>query len=649
MGLERISAVMLGVHDNYDIDLFKTLIAASVAETGVAAEGAARPSHRVIADHLRSSCFLIADGVSPSNEGRGYVLRRIMRRAMRHAHLLGAADPLMHKLAPTLISEMGGAYPELHRASALITETLRQEEIRFRTTLGRGMTLLDEATSSLKTGDVLSGETAFKLYDTYGFPLDLTQDAVRAKGLTVDLAGFDAAMDGQRAMARDAWKGSGQTAQAAEWFSLRDAFGQTDFIGYEATEGEGEVLAMVRDGAVVETAEPGQTVQVLLDRTPFYAESGGQAGDTGVLVGIGRVLDTSKQAGDLHVQEVERTAPLKVGDRVTARVDEARRTTTRANHSAAHLVHEALRRVLGPHVSQKGQLVDGERMRFDFSHSGPLTPDELERVESEVNAVVLQNIPAETDEMTPEEAIAAGAMALFGEKYGDRVRVLSLGHALDGDGAYSVELCGGTHVARTGDVGLFKITTESGVAAGVRRIEALTGEAARRYLLDQAAVAQGLAQQFKTPISEVTARVDGLIADRRRLEKELADAKKQLAMGGGSGGAPASPEEIGGVQVIARILDGVGGKDLRPIAEDFRKQLGSGIVALVGVADGKAAVTVAVTADLTGRFNAADLARAAVLAMGGQGAGGKPDFAQGGAPDDSRAAEGLAAVKAALV
>jgi alanyl-tRNA synthetase len=649
MGLERISAVMQGVHDNYDIDLFKTLIAASVAETGVAAEGAARPSHRVIADHLRSSCFLIADGVSPSNEGRGYVLRRIMRRAMRHAHLLGAADPLMHKLAPTLINEMGGAYPELHRASALITETLRQEEIRFRTTLGRGMTLLDEATSSLKTGDVLSGETAFKLYDTYGFPLDLTQDAVRVKGLTVDLAGFDAAMDGQRAMARDAWKGSGQTAQAAEWFSLRDAFGQTDFIGYEATEGEGEVLAMVREGAVVETAEPGQTVQVLLDRTPFYAESGGQAGDTGVLVGIGRVLDTSKQAGDLHVQEVELTAPLKVGARVTARVDEARRTTTRANHSAAHLVHEALRRVLGPHVSQKGQLVDGERMRFDFSHSGPLTPDELERVESEVNAVVLQNIPAETDEMTPEEAIAAGAMALFGEKYGDRVRVLSLGHALDGDGAYSVELCGGTHVARTGDVGLFKITTESGVAAGVRRIEALTGEAARRYLLDQAAVAQGLAQQFKTPISEVTARVDGLIADRRRLEKELADAKKQLAMGGGSGGAPAGPEEIGGVQVIARILDGVGGKDLRPIAEDFRKQLGSGIVALVGVADGKAAVTVAVTADLTGRFNAADLARAAVLAMGGQGAGGKPDFAQGGAPDDSRAAEGLAAVKAALV
>jgi alanyl-tRNA synthetase len=648
MGLERLSAVLQGVHDNYDIDLFKALIAASVSETGVPAVGAARPSHRVIADHLRSSCFLIADGVSPSNEGRGYVLRRIMRRAMRHAHLLGAAEPLMHRLAPVLIQEMGGAYPELHRAQALITETLRQEEVRFRTTLGRGMTLLDEATASLSTGDVLSGETAFKLYDTYGFPLDLTQDAVRAKGLTVDLAGFDEAMAGQRAMAREAWKGSGQTAQGAEWFSLRDAFGQTDFIGYEINEGRGEVLALVRDGAAVEAAEAGQTVQVLLDRTPFYGEGGGQAGDTGEFIGVGKVLDTSKQAGDLHVHLVELIAPLKVGDQVTARVDEARRVTTRANHSAAHLAHAALRHVLGPHVSQKGQLVDGERMRFDFSHGGPLTPDELDRVEAEVNAVVLQNIPAETKEMTPDDAIAAGAMALFGEKYGDRVRVLALGHALEGEGAYSVELCGGTHVARTGDVGLFKIISEGGVAAGVRRIEALTGEAARRYLLDQAGVAQGLAQQFKTPVSEVAIRVEGLIADRRRLEKELADAKRQLALGGGSGAAPAGPEEIGGIKIIARILDGVGGKDLRPIAEEFRKQVGSGIVAVVGTADGKAAVTVAVTADLVGRFNAADLARAAVLAMGGQGAGGKPDFAQGGAPDDSKAAEGLAAIKAAL-
>jgi alanyl-tRNA synthetase len=648
MGLERISAVMQGVHDNYDIDLFKTLIAKSVEETGVPAEGAARPSHRVIADHLRSSCFLIADGVGPSNEGRGYVLRRIMRRAMRHAHLLGAAEPLMYKLAPTLIEEMGGAYPELHRAQALITETLRQEEVRFRTTLGRGMTLLDEATAALTAGDVLSGDTAFKLYDTYGFPLDLTQDAVRAKGLTVDLAAFDEAMAGQRAMARDAWKGSGQTAQAAEWFALRDAFGQTDFIGYETTEGKGEVLALVLDGVTVEQAEPGQTVQVLLDRTPFYAESGGQAGDTGVFDGVGRVLDTSKQAGDLFVHEIELTSPLKVGDHVIAWVDEARRTTTRANHSAAHLVHAALRHVLGPHVSQKGQLVDGERMRFDFSHGGPLTPDELDRVEAEVNAVVLQNIPAETEEMTPDDAIAAGAMALFGEKYGDRVRVLSLGHALEGEGAYSVELCGGTHVARTGDVGLFKIISEGGVAAGVRRVEALTGEVARRYLLDQAGVAQGLAQQFKVPVAEVAVRVDGLIADRRRLEKELADAKRQLALGGGSGAAAAGPEEIGGVKVIARILEGVGGKDLRPIAEDFRKQIGSGIVALVGTADGKAAITVGVSADLIGRFNAADLARAAVLAMGGQGAGGKPDFAQGGAPDDTRAAEGLAAIKAAL-
>jgi alanyl-tRNA synthetase len=649
MGLERLSAVMQGVHDNYDIDLFRTLIAASESETGVKAEGANTPSHRVIADHLRSSCFLIADGVSPSNEGRGYVLRRIMRRAMRHAHLLGAADPLMHRLAPVLISEMGGAYPELARAGALITETLRAEEVRFRTTLGRGMTLLDEATASLSTGDVLSGETAFKLYDTYGFPLDLTQDAVRAKGLTVDLAGFDSAMDAQKTMARDAWKGSGQTAQSTEWFALRDAYGPTDFTGYEATESEGKVLAIVRDGATTPDAATGETVQVLLDRTPFYGEGGGQAGDTGEIVGVGKVLDTSKQAGDLHVQLVELTAPLKVGAAVTARVDAARRTTTRANHSAAHLAHAALRHVLGPHVSQKGQLVDGERMRFDFSHSGPLTSDEIERIEAEVNAVVLQNIPAETSEMTPDEAINAGAIALFGEKYGDRVRVLSLGNALDGPGAYSVELCGGTHVARTGDVGLFKIISESGVAAGVRRIEALTGEAARRYLLDQAGVATNLAQQFKTPVSEVLGRIDGLIADRKRLEKELSDAKKQLAMGGGgSGGAPVGPDEINGVSVIARVLEGVGGKDLRPIAEDFRKQIGSGIVALVGTADGKAAVTVAVSADLTDRFNAAELAKAAVIAMGGAGAGGKPDFAQGGAPDETKAADGLAAIKSAL-
>jgi len=651
MGLERIAAVLQGVHDNYDIDVFKALIAASVDLTGVKAEGAQAPSHRVIADHLRSSSFLLADGVTPSNEGRGYVLRRIMRRAMRHAYLLGAQEPLMHRLAPTLVAEMGQAYPELRRAEASIVETLRQEEERFRITLGRGMGLLDEATANLSAGGVLDGEVAFKLYDTYGFPLDLTQDAVRAKGITVDTAGFDVAMDKQRQMARANWSGSGQQGAAAAWFGIKEARGATAFVGYETTETTGTVQALLVDGVEVNAAEAGQTVEVLLDRTSFYAEGGGQAGDTGVIEAAGvesRVVDTQKQAGDLHVHRVELAGPLAVGDSVVASVDAARRTTTRANHSAAHLVHAALHHVLGPHVAQKGQLVDGERMRFDFSHGGPLSADEIERIEAEVNAVIRQNVAARTEEMAPQEAIEAGAVALFGEKYGASVRVLTLGDSLTEAGkAYSVELCGGTHVARTGDIALFKIVSEQGVAAGVRRIEALTGEAARRFLLDQAGVARALADQFKTPVSEVTARVDALVADRKRLEKELAEAKKQLALGGG-GGAASGPEDVGGVALIARVLDGVGGKELRGVAEEFKKQLASGIVALVGTSDGKAAVTVAVTADLVGRFSAADLAKAAVLAMGGQGAGGKADFAQGGAPDATKAEAGLEAIKAAL-
>jgi alanyl-tRNA synthetase len=651
MGLERVAAVLQGVHDNYDIDLFKTLIAASEAATGVKAQGAQAPSHRVIADHLRSSAFLIADGVSPSNEGRGYVLRRIMRRAMRHAHLLGAADPLMHRLAPTLIQAMGEPYPELRRAEPLIVETLRQEEERFRTTLGRGMGLLDEATANLAAGAVLSGEVAFKLYDTYGFPLDLTQDAVRAKGLTVDTDGFDVAMERQRTMARANWSGSGQSGQGAQWFAVRDQVGPTNFVGYETNDATGKVVAIVHDGVAVERVEAGADVELVLDRTSFYAEGGGQAGDTGFLEVSGvesRVLDTQKQAGDLYVHKVHLSGDLAVGDLVLAVVDAGRRATTRANHSAAHLVHAALHHVLGPHVAQKGQLVDGDRMRFDFSHGGPLTSDELERIEAEVNAVIRQNLAAETKEMAPQEAIEAGAVALFGEKYGDKVRVLTLGQSLTEAGkAYSVELCGGTHVARTGDIALFKIVSEAGVAAGVRRIEALTGEAARRYLLDQAAVAKGLAEQFKVPVEGVAARIDALQQQSRLLEKQLGDAKRQLAMGGG-GGAASGPEEIAGVKVIARVMDGVGGKDLRPIAEEFRQQIGSGVVLLIGTSEGRAANTAVVTADLVGRFDAREIAKAGVIAMGGQGAGGKPDFAQGGAPDASKAEEGLAAMKAVL-
>ena len=652
MGLERLAAVLQGVHDNYDVDLFKTLIAASESLTGVKAEGASRPSHRVIADHLRSSCFLIADGVSPSNEGRGYVLRRIMRRAMRHAHLLGAEEPLMWRLAPTLIEQMGTAYPELQRAGALIGETLRQEEERFRRTLGRGMALLDEATAGLGAGGTLSGETAFKLYDTYGFPLDLTQDAVRAKGLAVDLEGFDAAMERQKAMAREAWTGSGQKAHGVEWLALRDRLGPTEFIGYDSVDGVGEVLALVRDGEPVDAAVAGEHVEVLFDRTPFYAESGGQAGDAGALDwpgGSGLVTDTQKQAGDLNVHRVKvEGGRLAVGDHVHLFVDAERRLRTRSNHSAAHLLHAALGHVLGAHVAQKGQLVDGDRMRFDFSHCGPLTDREIERIEAEVNAVIRQNIPAETKQMAPQEAIAAGAVALFGEKYGDSVRVLTLGRSLEGEGAFSVELCGGTHVARTGDIALFKIVSETGIAAGVRRIEALTGESARQYLLQRAGVAEGLAEQFKVPVADVAARIDAIVAERRKLEKDLADARKQLALGGGGSGG-SSVEDIGGVKFDGRIIEGVNPKDMRPLVDEARKRLGaSGVVAYAAVNEGKASIAVALTPDLVGRFDAAALARAAVLAMGGQGAGGKPDFAQGGAPDGARAGEGVAAVKAAL-
>ena len=557
----------------------------------------------------------------------------------------------MHRLAPTLVEQMGAAYPELSRAQPAIVETLRQEEERFRRTLGRGMALLEEATANLSSGGVLSGETAFKLYDTYGFPLDLTQDAVRAKGLTVDLEGFDVAMDRQRQMARENWAGSGQTVQAAEWFGLRDRLGATTFTGYDETQGAGETLALVKDGAVIDAAEAGETVEALFDRTPFYAESGGQAGDRGEIEwdgGRAEVLDTQKQAGDLFAHALKITeGRLAVGQKVSLSVDAERRLSTRANHSGAHLLHAALHHVLGPHVAQKGQMVDGDRLRFDFSHGGPLTADELDRIETEVNAVIRQNQLARTEVMAPDEAIAAGAVALFGEKYGDSVRVLTLGRALEGEGAYSVELCGGTHVGRTGDIGLFKIISEGGVAAGIRRVEALTGEPARRFLLDQAAVAKGLADQFKVPVAEVPARVEALVAERRKLERDLVEAKKQLAMGGGGGAS--TVETVAGVQFDGRVVEGVSPKDMRPLVDEARKRLAqAGVVAYAAVNDGKASIAVALTPDLVGKFDAAALARAAVLAMGGQGAGGKPDFAQGGAPDGAKAGEGVAAVKAAL-
>jgi alanyl-tRNA synthetase len=635
MGLERIAAILQGVTNNYDVDLFRHLIAASIESSGVPGSGDAVFSHRVIADHLRSTAFLIADGVLPSNEGRGYVLRRIMRRAMRHAHLLGTRDPLMHRLVPALVAEMGSAYPELKQGEVLIAETLKLEEIRFRETLARGLKLLDEATLGMKDGDRLTGDVAFKLYDTYGFPLDLTQESLRARGIAVDQDGFTHAMEKQRAEARASWSGSGEAASEAKWFQVLDEVGRTEFLGYETEAAEGVILAMLREGAPVTEAAAGSRVQIVTNQTPFYAESGGQAGDQGHIAaakGKGQVADTQKILGALHVHEVivteGRFAP---GDAVDLKVDAERRRATRANHSATHLLHAALKRVLGRHVSQKGSLVTAERLRFDFSHPKPVTAEELETIEAEVNEVIRQNSDTVTRLMPTDQAIKAGAEALFGEKYGDEVRVLSMGR--DAERAYSVELCGGTHVHRLGDIGLFTILSESAVAAGVRRIEALTSEHARRYLAGQAEIARDAAAAIKTPLGELAARVAQLADERRRLERELAEAKKQLALAGpGRSGGEADAEIIAGIKTVLRAVEGVSPKDLKSLADGAKQQIGSGVVAFVAAAEGKASIVVGVTDDLAGRINAVELVKAAAEALGGKGGGGRPDMAQAGGP-----------------
>ena len=650
MGLERVSAVLQGVHDNYDIDLFKTLIAASENLTGVKAEGDKRASHRVIADHIRASSFLIADGVTPSNEGRGYVLRRIMRRAMRHAHMLGASEPLLHRLAPVLIQEMGGAYSELRRAEAFITSTLEQEEVRFRRTLGRGLSLLDEESAGLTQGQELSGKAAFQLYDTYGFPVDLTQDVLRARGIGVDMTAFNAAMEEQKALARAAWTGSGEAGTDAIWLTLKDEQGGSEFLGYSQSEASGQLAAIVVGGAKVGALAEGESGELVFNQTPFYAESGGQAGDQGVIRfdngAVFEVEDTLKRAGAIHGHKGKLVqGAIKVGDAASLTIDAARRNAIRANHSATHLMHAALQNVLGPHVTQKGSLVEADRLRFDFAHGAGLSRAEIDAIEAEVNAVVRQNTEASTRLMTPDEAIAEGAMALFGEKYGDEVRVLAMGRKLDhAPKSYSVELCGGTHVGRTGDIGSFVIVSEGAVAAGVRRIEAATGQAALDHLKAEAAIARAAAEPLKAQLADLPARIEAMIADRKRLEKELTDAKQKLALGGG-GGAAAAIEEINGVKLDARILDGIGAKDLRPMVNEAIQKLGDGVVAYVAAADGKAAIAVAST---VASVSAVDLVKAAVLAMGGQGGGGKPDFAQGGAPTADAASAGLDAVKAAM-
>ncbi|HKC02359.1 MAG TPA: alanine--tRNA ligase [Sphingomicrobium sp.] len=651
MGLERIAAVLQGVHDNYETDTFKALIEASESLTSNNSADM-QASHRIIADHLRTSGFLVADGVLPANEGRGYVLRRIMRRAMRHAHLLGAKEPLMWRLVPALVAEMGAAFPELVRAQPLIEATLQQEETRFRQTLVNGLKLLDEATLDLAAGGTLAGETAFKLYDTYGFPYDLTEDALRARGLQVDRDGFDTAMAAQKVAARAAWKGSGSKASDDLWFDLAEEFGSTEFTGYSGDEGEGVVLAIVKDGERVENAEIGQTVDVLLNQTPFYGESGGQIGDTGKLTTLkgfaGEVEDTSKPLGKLHVLRTKVVAgELSVGESVHQRVDAERRDRVRANHSATHLLHAALRRHLGTHVTQKGSLVAPDYFRFDFSHPRALSRNEIEAVEAEVNAQIRSNEPVTTRLMTPDEAISAGAMALFGEKYGDEVRVLSMGRDADLD--YSVELCGGTHVRALGDIQLLKIISESAVSLGVRRIEALTGEAARQWLNARDVRLREAAAALKSSPDEVPERVAALVEERKRLERELADAKKALAMGGGSAKSEeAAPEQVNGHAFLGQVVEGLDPKDLRSAVDTMKQRVGSGVAALVALNDGRASVAVGVTDDLAGRISAVDLVKAAVAALGGQGGGGRPDMAQGGGPDGAKAKDALAAIRDAL-
>ena len=655
MGIERVAAVLQGVHDNYDTDTFKALIAASESLTGVAATGETAASHRVIADHLRSTSFLMADGVLPSNEGRGYVLRRIMRRAMRHAHLLGAAQPLMHRLVPALVTEMGQAYPELVRGQALIEEVLEREETQFRRTLDKGLKLLDEATGDLAAGGELDGEVAFKLYDTYGFPYDLTEDALRARDIGVDKAGFDAAMARQKAAARAAWKGSGEAASGEVWFDIAEREGASEFTGYASTSGEGKVVAIVRNGTEVAQAAAGEEVVILTNQTPFYGESGGQTGDAGSITSIGgldaKVTDTSKPLGRLHAHQVRIDAgTVAVGDTVELKVDADRRDRVRANHSATHLVHAALRGRLGGHVTQKGSMVAEDRLRFDFSHPVALTAEDIAAVEAEVNAEIRANEQVSTRLMTPDDAVAAGALALFGEKYGDEVRVLSMGRT-GGEGRnYSVELCGGTHVRATGDIGIFRIISESAVSSGVRRIEAMTGEGARQWLVGREEALKAAASVIRATPEEVPARLSALLDERRRLERELADAKKALALGGGNagGGAAQADETIGDVTFAGQVLEGLDPKELRPLLDAAKQRIGSGVAAIIAVNDGKASIAAAVTDDLTARFSAVDLVRAGVETLGGKGGGGRPDMAQGGGPDGSKASEALAAVKAVL-
>jgi len=650
MGLERISAVLQGTHDNYAVDLLRNLIEASADFSNTDPDGDSSVSHRVIADHLRASSFLIADGVLPSNEGRGYVLRRIMRRGMRHAHLIGCEDPLLYKLVPTLVGNMGQAFPELGRAQALIEETLKLEESRFKKTLDRGLKLLDEESASVGEGGTLSGDVAFKLYDTYGFPVDLTQDALKSKNISVDMDAYEAAMEKQRADARAAWAGSGDAATEKVWFELREKVGATEFLGYDNDEAEGQITALVVEGEPVQSAKAGDKVFLVANQTPFYAESGGQAGDSGVIQlekAKITVTDTLKKLGDLHVHVgVVEDGEVSVGDDIHLAVDADNRNATRANHSATHLLHAALRRRLGDHVTQKGSLVAPDRLRFDISHPKGVNDNEMADVEDEVNRIIRQNAEVSTRLMTPDEAIEAGAMALFGEKYGDEVRVVSMGE-LD-DANYSTELCGGTHVRRTGDIGLFKVVSEGAVAAGVRRIEALTGAGALAYLEAQDKALHDIAGLLKVNPNDVVGRISALLEERKKLERELMDARKAAASGGGSARGEDAAKEVGGIAFIGKVIENIPAKELKGMVDEMKKQLGSGVAALVAVNEGKASLVVGVTSDIAEKVSAVDLVRAGSAAVGGKGGGGRPEMAQAGGPDGAKAQDAIQAIEGAL-
>jgi len=655
MGLERIAAILQGSHDNYDIDLMRSLIEASANESGMDPDGPAKVSHRVIADHLRASAFLIADGVLPSNEGRGYVVRRIMRRAMRHAHLLGCAEPLVWRLVPALTRQMGEAFPELIRAESLIVETLKLEETRFKETLARGLRQLEDATQKLSDSENLPGDVAFKLYDTYGFPLDLTQDILRGQGRKVDLAGFDKAMAEQKAAARAAWSGSGEIATDDFWLDIRDKTTATEFLGYSTEQAEGVIIALIINGENVEKSDAfpeDQEVTVICNQTPFYAEAGGQVGDTGCLTtasgSLLRVTDVQKKAGDLfiHIGFIE-NGIISVGDTVEMKVDTKYRSCLRANHSATHLLHESLRRHLGDHVTQKGSLVDTQKLRFDFSHPRAVEEETLKTVETEVNEQIRENTEVVTQLMQPEDAIKAGAMALFGEKYGEEVRVVSMGQFEVGTtkSRYSTELCGGTHVSRTGDIGVFRLVSEGAVASGVRRIEAVTANGAIEHFNAREEILNITARTLKSTLEKLPHRVISLLEDKKKLENEVAELRRKLASPGMNRSENDENIKIGNITFLGKIIQDIPPRELKSFVDEFKKEVGSGIITVVASFDNKASLVVGVTEDLSQKYNAVTLVQHGVNALGGKGGGGRPDMAQAGGPNIDNLAGALEEIK----